>query len=557
MFAALYSPDVGAAPALVASAQEFSPRFEAQLGGRLALIDIAGLGRIVGDAHAVAGELRESALRRTSHVTVALAPSRTAALLLAVAGRDAVVPPGRTAATVGALSLSVFDTLASLNSRNPRNLRNPRNPRNPRNLSCPLCSLAQAPRLCAHPGGACTELVTLGRWGLSTLGDLAALPSADLSARLGQMGVVLQRLARGMDLQPLVPIVEEARFEASLDLEWPIDDLQPLSFVLARLLDPLSAALERADRGAAAMTTELTLVRARRDAPRAHIRRLELPAPMRDARVLRTLILLDLESHPPQAGVDRVAIRIEPTPGRIVQFSLLEHAGPKPETLITLVSRLTALMGEGRVGSPLLLDSHAPDAFALQPFNGQQPAASSQREVEPIGGTDQRNQSAEPTGGTNRRNQSAEPSGGTNWRNQSAEPISGTNRRNQSAEPSGGTKRRNPAVEPTGGTARRNQPVEPTGGTCLRRFRLPVIARVVMADDRPARVTTERIGIKGGDVWQCAGPWRSSGHWWASPDVAPGTWDRDEYDVALADGAAYRIYRDRHDDRWFVEGILD
>lgn len=483
MFAALYSPDVGAVPALVACAQEFSPRFEAQLGGRLALIDIAGLGRIVGDAHAVARELRESASRCTSHVTVALAPSRTAALLLAVAGRDAVVPPGRTAAAVGALSLSVFDTLAFLN---------PRNPRNPRNLSCPLCSLAQAPRLCARPGGACTELVTLGRWGLSTLGDLAALPSADLSARLGQMGVVLQRLARGMDLQPLVPIVEEARFEASLDLEWPIDDLQPLSFVLARLLDPLSAALERAGRGAAAMTTELTLVRARRDEPRAHIRRLELPAPMRDARVLRTLILLDLESHPPQAGIDRVAIRIEPTPGRIVQFSLLERAGPQPETLITLVSRLTALMGEGRVGSPVLLDSHAPDAFALQPFSGQQPAASSQREVE-------------PTGGTNRRNQSAEP----------------------------------------------------IGGTCLRRFRLPVIARVVMAGDRPARVTTERIGIKGGDVRRCAGPWRSSGHWWARPDVAAGMWDRDEYDVALADGAAYRIYRDRHDDKWFVEGILD
>jgi hypothetical protein len=50
----------------------------------------------------------------------------------------------------------------------------------------------------------------------------------------------------------------------------------------------------------------------------------------------------------------------------------------------------------------------------------------------------------------------------------------------------------------------------------LRRFRLPVVARVVMAADRPARVTTDRVGIKGGDVQQCAGPWRSSGQWWSA-----------------------------------------
>jgi hypothetical protein len=72
-----------------------------------------------------------------------------------------------------------------------------------------------------------------------------------------------------------------------------------------------------------------------------------------------------------------------------------------------------------------------------------------------------------------------------------------------------------------------------------------------MMGGRLVRVTTDRVGLKGGEVRQCAGPWRSSGHWWAN------SWDRDEYDVALGDGAAYRIYRDRYEDKWFVEGILD
>jgi hypothetical protein len=37
----------------------------------------------------------------------------------------------------------------------------------------------------------------------------------------------------------------------------------------------------------------------------------------------------------------------------------------------------------------------------------------------------------------------------------------------------------------------------------------------------------------------------------------PGEWDRDEWDVALSDGAVYRIFRDRASDAWFIEAIVD
>src|SRR5690606_35379825 len=83
----------------------------------------------------------------------------------------------------------------------------------------------------------------------------------------------------------------------------------------------LATQLERADRGAVAIDTTLHLT-----TRTTHVRRLELPAPMRDARVLRTLILLDLESHPPPAGIDAVELRVDVTPGRIVQRSLLARA---------------------------------------------------------------------------------------------------------------------------------------------------------------------------------------------------------------------------------------
>ena len=107
----------------------------------------------------------------------------------------------------------------------------------------------------------------------------------------------------------------------------------------------------------------------------------------------------------------------------------------------------------------------------------------------------------------------------------------------------------------------------------LRRFRVAVPARVQVEDGRPVRVSTERRGINGGRVEKCAGPWRTSGEWWAEP-CGPGKageageagragesnerpWDRDEWDVTVSDGATYRLYRERDANAWFIDGVLD
>ena len=206
-------------------------------------------------------------------------------------------------------------------------------------------------------------LQTLRRWGIKTLGALAVLPSGEVYERLGARGVAWQRLARGEDTSPMVPWVPEEPFDASLELEWPIEGLEPLSFVLGRLLEPLSARLERADRGAAIVHTHLRLV-----SKTVHARTLQLPAPMRDPKTLRTLVLLDLETNPPGAAVDEVRLLIEPTPARVVQWTLYERAQPSPEQTSTLLARLTALMGESHVGSPQLADTWKPGQFTMSPF---------------------------------------------------------------------------------------------------------------------------------------------------------------------------------------------
>jgi protein ImuB len=329
-------------------------------------------------------------------------------------------------------------------------------------------------------------LETLRRWGVKTFGHFAALPAGEVYERLGGRGILWQRLARGEDSTPLVPWVPEDPFESALDLEWPIEGLEPLSFVLGRLFEPLAERLERADRGAAIVHTHLRLVD-----KTVHARTVQLPAPMRDAKTLRTLVLLDLESNPPGAGIDRVRVLIEPTPARVTQWTLFTRAQASPEQVSTLLARLTALMGETHVGSPRLVDSWKPGAFEMTPFVAD-----------------------------------------------AAAPI-----------PEGTT-----ADQPhaPGAPDARSAP----GHTALRRFRLPVPARVQMQEGRPIRVTTDRRGVTGGIVVQSAGPWRTSGEWW-NDGPAGRCWDRDEWDIALSDGTIYRLYVERDVGQWFLEGIVD
>jgi protein ImuB len=334
---------------LLQVARDFSPRVETH-GDRTVTLDISGLGSLIGEPRSIGEELRRTAADAGLRVHIAVAATSTAAILLAHARAGlTVVPRGEEATAVASLPLR---TLAQLDL-GPSTLDSAPT-QSPKPKAQSLKPNAQSPQ---------PDVEQLTRWGLRTLGDLAALPSSELSARLGQPGLRLQRWARGEEMRPLVPAGVAEQFEASLDLEWPIDGLEPLSFVLARLLEPLCERLERGDRGAVVLRVTLTLVNRER-----HERVVELPAPMRDARVLRTLALLDLESNPPPTAIDRVTVAVDVTEGRILQFGLFARALPT-DTLATLLARLGALMGTDHIGSPSLVDTYRPGAFAMAKFD--------------------------------------------------------------------------------------------------------------------------------------------------------------------------------------------
>ncbi|MEO6222180.1 MAG: hypothetical protein ABIP90_02945 [Vicinamibacterales bacterium] len=440
------------------------------------MCDARGLSRVIGEPVVIADEMRRMAWDRGVGVRVAIAATQTAAWLLAhVRPGTTVVPPGDEARVLARLPVTALSMLPECQAH----------------VGHPFRGAALA-RLKPRPtsAGMRDVLVTLDRWGVATLGDLARLSRADITSRLGLAGERLHQAAWGEDVIPLVPADETRRFLERVELEWPVEGLEPLSFVLARACEALSGALERADRGAVTIITRLTLVD-----KSLHERTLTLPAPMRDAKVLRTLILLDLEAHPPVGdsehflGIDVVEVELGVTPGRIVQKSLLAHDVPAVEDVATLVARLQALMGELRVGAPVVLDTHDPRKSSLKPFSAPSHNSTSARQH-----------------------------------------LSTPARQHNS-------------------TPAREHP-----STALRRFRLPVAAEVALEHGAPVRLHVSSRMLSGGLVTHRAGPWRTSGQWWTADRD---TWDRDEWDVSVDSGVIYRLVRDRATARWEVEGVVD
>ncbi len=405
---------------LTALAFEFSPLVE-QTASATVTFDVSGLDRLFGLPQDVAAAIARRARETGVEASVALAVNPDAAIYAARGFSGvSIIPQGDEAKFLGELPLSLLGPSPELQE-------------------------------------------TLERWGIRRFQDLAALPPLGIAERLGPEGLRLRELARGEAERKLVPLDEPLHFKEELELEYPVDLLEPLSFLLARLLNGLATRL--ATRGLA--TDELRL-RLQLENRSSHERALKLPVPSLDTKAFLKLMQLDLEAHPPAAPVIRVWMGVNPVKPQSAQSGLYVPAAPEPIGLELTMARVQSIVGEGRVGSPRLLDTHRPGAFRMAKF-------------------------------------------------------------------------RSPGTEP------RVEKAVVHARLALRLFRPPRVARVAIVSGHPGFVAAD--GIRG-KVLDLAGPWRTSGDWWTADP-----WSRDEWDIALSDGALYRLYCEPKG--WFVEGSFD
>ncbi len=486
--------------ALLDCACGFSPRVE-DTAADTVVLDIAGLERIFGPPAKLAREVARRCSEIGLEANVAVASNADTAVLAArgFAGVT-IIPEGKEAERLGELSVEVLlvrDWATELTI-----------------VDCRLpIEHGSAPR-----GTPLEILETLEKWGVRNLRALAALPAVAVAERLGQAGVYLQKLARGEARRALVVAEPPLVFEEAAELEYPLAMLEPLAFVLNRMLEQLCARL--ASRALAANELKLTLTLGADVEDREiggsrgienpaeitgspdHVitRCLRLPVPMLDAKVFLKLLQLDLQAHPPQAAVAKVRLRAEPSEPRRTQNGMFVPQAPEAEKLELTIAKIKkvvgaspalrvptcggsqlpvspdtdeTMVGEPRVGSPEILDTHQADGWRMQPFAAGEGACAT----------------------------------------------------------------------------------PPSCITALRVYRPALAAVVTLRDGRPTQVACpERPAMRGEVVW-CAGPWRSSGEWWSEQAWARAEWDvvvRNEEGVAL-----YRIYHDEMGGKWWVEGTYD
>jgi protein ImuB len=305
---------------LAALAAEFSPLVE-RAAVDTVVFDASGLGRLFGPPHEVAAAIERRAAGTGVQANLALADTPDAALLAArgFSGRS-LVPHGDEAKFLGSLPLALLG---------------------------PSAALAE----------------TLERWGIRRLRDLAALPPLGIAERLGPEGLRLHEQACGGWPRKLVPLEDEPRFEDALALEYPVELLEPLAFLLARLLNGLCTGL--ATRGLA--TDELRL-RLKLEDGTEHARTLRLPVPALNAKAFLKLMQLDLSAHPPAAPILHLWLGVNPVKPQAAQGGLFVPLAPEPVKLELTIARIEALVGAGHIGSPEPLDTHRPGAFRMEKF---------------------------------------------------------------------------------------------------------------------------------------------------------------------------------------------
>ncbi|HEU4439568.1 MAG TPA: DNA polymerase Y family protein [Methylomirabilota bacterium] len=447
-------PDASVQRALLRAALAHSPRVEDGGTGRVYL-DASGLHGLFGDEPRLAGRLRDMAAEAGVTARVGIAGSRLAALAVARLGPGtAVVEPGGDAAYQAAAPLSLLELSKELSMR-------------------------------------------LSRWGLRTLGELAALPTSGLFERLGGEGVRLQRLVRGEDPRPLVSWKPSPVFEESTECEWGMETLAPVVERLGELAARVCARL--GERGLAADGFEWVC---RLDGGRVHEGALAPAVPMTDGAAVAEMLKLALEARPPRAIVRALTLRARPARITAMQESLTDRSRSSPRLLAATLNRLVGLVGADRIGAPALLDSHRPDAVGLGAYALRRTA--------------------------------------THAGDASPSPRRGAV--DLSLSPPRGAGASSPSPLRGEGRVRGESPT-----LTLRRLRPPAPAAVTLTSGRPVALRSSPLT---GRIVAGVGPWRSSGEWWSQQP-----WLQDEWDVELADGTLCRLANDGS--AWHLAGIYD
>ena len=206
-------------------------------------------------------------------------------------------------------------------------------------------------------------LTVFGRWGVRTLGDLAALPETSLISRIGQQARRLQRLARGTEDHLLVPEEADLVLSETAILDTPLVLLDSLLFVVSPMLERIMRLAMESAYALRSLTVSLQLEKVP-----AYVRHIRPAIATQNRELLLKLLNLDLQTHPPQAAILGVTLTAEAARPQTAQRGLFQAQFPEPDKLDILLARLRSIAGDHNVGAAELCNSHRDDEVTMTSF---------------------------------------------------------------------------------------------------------------------------------------------------------------------------------------------
>jgi protein ImuB len=219
--------------------------------------------------------------------------------------------------------------------------------------------LHQLPLTVLQPSANVAEVLQL--WGIHTLAELIKLPRADIAARLGMAGAALWDIAAGGRERLLRLVRPEVAYREVMELEYPVESLEPLLFLLRRMLDSLCGRL--AEAWLVASEEKLTL---KFENDEMHERSIQLAEPTRHAELLLRVLHTHLDGLTTASPIRVVTLELTASAPDARQSQLFQRGLRNPNRFAETLAQLEALLGAGNVGRPLLLPSRRPGAFILK-----------------------------------------------------------------------------------------------------------------------------------------------------------------------------------------------
>ena len=355
------------------------------------------------------------------------------------------------------------------------------------------------------PDGHLTQeiLAILHKWGIHTLGQLAALDKEELRARLGAEAVRLWERANGTATRLLKFVQPPEAFKESFEFDHEIETTEPLLFMLRRFLEQLALRLSAIYLVAKELTLCISFSNSREDESavadqQSYERVFKIPQPTNNVDLLFRMLQTHLENFKSKHPIVAVALTAQPIRPASQRFGLFETTLRNPQQLYETLARLSALLGSDRVGTPIKEETHRPDAFRMEPFSWTQ--------------------NDDP------------PSCNSGVAGPSSSPSS---QNGESPSRTGSI-----AAETAASTEKKSR-------VALRRFRPAAAASIFTSKDR--HLQSDKIA---GKVIDQSGPFLFSGNWWDEK-----SWARAEWDMQLENGDLIRAHEDSG--AWKVDGIYD